>query len=628
MKIFKDGERKRSPLKIFVLVMICAYLSMIYTFVVWSAWFKPDVILPSGQPALLKFSSYQELKAFLNRSSSRWPVYFEAFRGSTFGFSILAESPKAAIEYSKTNIQVEGVDEADIVKCDGEYLYISSGKKVLIIKAYPPEESTVLAEIKTNGTIVGLFINKDRLVLLESKLSEPVIRPVKKIPYFLSTMTTVKVFDVADRSSPVLVRKVSLDGAYFTSRMVDDYVYVLANEPVYILEGEIRLPVIVEGKHVMEIPASEIYYANSSDRYYGFTTILAVNVQNDSVEPSHETFLLGASGGIYMSLNNLYLTVPRYDEKTGIVVTEVHRIHVKEDDIKWEASGQVPGRILNQFSMDENNGYFRIATTTGHLSRRADQATSSNHIYVLDMGLKIVGKLENIAPNEKIYSARFMGTRCYMVTFKKVDPLFVISLEDPTNPRILGKLKIPGYSDYLHPYGENYLIGIGKETVEAEEGDFAWYQGVKISLFDVSDVEKPKEIAKYEIGDRGTDSPVLRDHKALLFDEERNLLAIPVLVAEIDEKKYPNGIPPNAHGDYVWQGVYVFTINETGISLRGRVTHMDDLDDLVKSGFYFESEYSVKRVLYIENLLYTISDKRIKINELTTLQQVNEIDLP
>jgi len=242
--------------------------------------------------------------------------------------------------------------------------------------------------------------------------------------------------------------------------------------------------------------------------------------------------------------------------------------------------------------------------------------------------LKIVGKLENIAPNEKIYSARFMGARCYLVTFKKVDPLFVISLEDPTNPRILGKLKIPGYSYYLHPYGENYLIGIGKETVEAEDGDFAWYQGVKISLFDVSDVENPKEIAKYVIGDRGTDSPVLRDHKALLFDEERGLLVIPVLVAEINEEKYPGSVPPNTHGDYVWQGIYIFTVNETGISLKGRITHMDNPDDLMKSGFYFESEYSVKRALYIENLLYSISNKKIKINELTTLQQVNEIELP
>jgi len=216
------------------------------------------------------------------------------------------------------------------VKCDGEYLYIVSDKKVLIVRAYPPERSEVLAEIETNGTVVGLFINVDRLIVLESRFGEPIVRPLKKIPYYWSVVTTVKVFDVTDRSSPVLVRNVSLDGAYFTSRMVGDYVYVLVNEPVHILEGEIRLPVIVEGERAVEIPASEIYYANTSDRYYGFTTVLAVNVQNVSVEPSYETFLLGASRGIYMSLKNLYLAVPRYDEKNDIVVTEIYRIRIKK----------------------------------------------------------------------------------------------------------------------------------------------------------------------------------------------------------------------------------------------------------------------------------------------------------
>jgi len=628
MGIPKDMKVRSVAPKVFALIMACAYLSMIFTVLAWSVWFKPDISLVSAHPSLVRFSSYEELKDFLNRSSSKWPLFFGILRGSPFGFTILADSKEASIDYSKTNIQVEGVDEADIVKCDGQYLYIASDKKILIVKAYPPDEAAVFAEIKTNRTVTGLFINGDRLVIFESGFEEPVIKPLRKTPSCWSVMTTVKVFDVSDRKSPVLVRNVFLDGEYFASRMIGDYVYVVANKPACILEGEVQLPVIIDEKRIIEIPVSKIYYTNSSDRYYGFTTILAVNIRDVSLKPSHETFLLGASRGIYVSLNNVYLAIPRYDEKNGVVVTEVHRIRIEENKIKCEASGRVPGYILNQFSMDENNGYFRIATTTGHLSRITGQATSSNHIYVLDMDLKIVGKLENIAPNERIYSARFMGTRCYLVTFKKVDPLFVISLEDPTKPRVLGKLKIPGYSDYLHPYGENYLIGIGKETVEAEDGDFAWYQGVKISLFDVSDVENPKEIAKYVIGDRGTDSPVLRDHKALLFDEKRNLLAIPVLVAEINEKKYPGDVPPNAYGDYVWQGVYVFTITETGISLRGRVTHIDDPEDLAKSGFYFDYEYSVKRALYIENLLYSISDKKIKINELTTLQQIGEINLP
>jgi len=202
-------------------------------------------------------------------------------------------------------------------------------------------------------------------------------------------------------------------------------------------------------------------------------------------------------------------------------------------------------------------------------------------------------------------------------------------LENPTNPTVLGQLKITGYSDYLHPYDETHLIGIGKETVEAEIGDFAWYQGVKISLFDVSDVEDPKEIAKYTIGDRGTDSPVLSDHKAFLLDRSKNLLVIPVLVAEVDEEKYPYGVPPDTRGDYVWQGAYVFNITlDHGLVFKGGISHLEDNVDLLKSGYYFYSSYAVKRALYIGNVLYTVSDKKIKMNNLETLQEINEVDLP
>jgi len=150
----------------------------------------------------------------------------------------------------------------------------------------------------------------------------------------------------------------------------------------------------------------------------------------------------------------------------------------------------------------------------------------------------------------------------------------------------------------------------------------------QISLFDVSDVENPREIAKYEIGDRGTDSPVLWDHKAFLFDRERNLLALPVLVAEIDEEQYPEGVPPFAYGDFVWQGVYVFNITETSLTLRGGITHIENMEEFLKSGFYFYSDYDVQRALYVEDMLYTVSNKMIKINNLATLQEVNRVELP
>ena len=175
----------------------------------------------------------------------------------------------------------------------------------------------------------------------------------------------------------------------------------------------------------------------------------------------------------------------------------------------------------------------------------------------------------------------------------------------------------------MHPYDENHIIGVGKETVEAEEGDFAWYQGVKISLFDVTNVSDPKQIANYTIGDRGTDSPILRDHKAFLFDKSKNLLVIPIQVSEIDETKYPEGVPSYVSGTPVWQGAYVFNITLTdGLVLRGSITHLENGINIGDDSLW------VNRALYIENVLYTVSNKKIKMNNLEDLALLNEIELP
>ena len=301
-----------------------------------------------------------------------------------------------------------------------------------------------------------------------------------------------------------------------------------------------------------------------------------MNINNDAQEPTHETIVMGGTSSVYVSTDNIYLTFPDYNwwQEDDTMKTTIQRIQIDEDKMTFAASGEVPGYILNQFSMDEYNGYFRIATTINDFNWRTftEEPKSTNNVYVLDMNLNTVGTLENLAPGEQIYSTRFMGNRCYVVTFRNVDPLFVIDLSNPAAPTVLGQLKVTGYSGYLHPYNENLLIGIGKETIYDAKEDFAWYQGIKISLFDVSDVSNPVEIAKYEIGDRGTDSPILYDHKSLLFDREKNLLVIPVMVAEINESNYPEGVPDNAYGEYVWQGAYVFNISPEGITLRGQIT--------------------------------------------------------
>jgi inhibitor of cysteine peptidase len=585
-----------------------------------------------GPLEISRFSSYEELREFVNENTQDKNMLVTPGRFWSGAAEEDASAPSAAgSDYSATNIQVAGVDEADIVKTDGEYIYLVSGNKTIIVKAYPAEQAQIVSEIELEGTIIGIFINGDRLVVFEQEspyyvyYDDVAVVEESYAPY-TSPKIFIRVYDISDRENPRLHREVSSDGQYISSRMIGDYAYVVVNEPVYEEEGEPVLPEIRVGGNETEIPATDIYYSDVSDYYYMYTTIMAVNTQNDDQEPTYETILLGASSTLYVSPNNIYLTFPVWGtdilgrEVWDSPRTSIHRIHIEGAEIEYVASGDVPGMVLNQFSMDEYDGHFRVATTTWG-------ETTGNHVYILDMDLNIVGSLEDLAPGETIYSARFMGEKGYLVTFKQVDPLFVIDLSDPNNPRELGYLKVTGYSDYLHPYDETHIIGIGKETTDA--GEFAWYQGVKISLFDVSDVTNPQEISKLEIGDRGSDSPVLWDHKAFLFDGARNLLVMPILVAEVDQSQYPEGVPSWAYGEPVWQGAYVFDISiDDGLQIKGRITHIDDLSELEEGYYYYYSPFAVERSLYIDDVLYTISQAKIKMNSLENLDYINEVELP
>ena len=593
-----------------------------------------------GGSQISKFSSYWELENFVKTNAQQkttvWrnDALFEAPSAPAEAGGDVSISAFSDGDYSATNIQVAGVDEADIVKTDGEYVYVVSGNKTIIVEAYPPEQAQALSEIEIEGRVIAIFINGDRLVVFgeetpyypyydydmpavreESAISEYDIMP------YVSPKVLIKVYDVSNRENPQLQRELSADGQYVSSRMIGDYAYVVINEPVYEEDDGVNLPRIYSEGTEKEIPATDIYYSGVADYYYMYSTIIAVNIQDDNQEPTYETILLGASSNLYVSTNNIYLTFPVWGRDVGdSQKTSIHRIHIQGSVMNYTASGEVPGMVLNQFSMDEYDDHFRVATTTR-------DETSRNNVYVLNMSLNITGSLEDLAPGETIYSARFMGERGYLVTFKQIDPLFVIDLSDPYNPEKLGELKITGYSDYLHPYDENHIIGIGKETTDA--GEFAWHQGVKISLFDVTDVSSPQEISKLEIGDRGTESPVLQDHKAFLFDRARNLLVMPILEARVDVSEYPEGVPSWAYGEPVWQGAYVFNVSlDQGIQVKGRITHIEDPADFKEGYYYYYSPFAVERSLYIGDVLYTISQAKIKMNSLENLDYINEVELP
>jgi uncharacterized secreted protein with C-terminal beta-propeller domain len=306
-----------------------------------------------------------------------------------------------------------------------------------------------------------------------------------------------------------------------------------------------------------------------------------------------------------------------YDANTqkDLMRTVVHRIAIGPDGtLAYGAKGEVPGRLLNQFSMDESNGRFRLATTVEYYTPYSSGLYSN--VYVLNEAMETVGRLEQIEPGESIYAARFIGERLYLVTFQRIDPFFVIDLSTD-QPKILGALKLPGFSNYLHPYDENHIIGIGRETKDNGFGG-ATTGGVKLAFFDVSDVSNPRLVDDYVIGQQGTDSEVLYDHKAFLFDREKNVLSIPISSFEtvpILEGDRP--IQPKA-----WRGFYVFGLTpEGGFEPRGQVEHSP-------TGEYYYYGVQGSRSFYIGDVLYTVSlNNLIKMNNISSLAELNKLDI-
>ncbi|MFQ5884634.1 MAG: beta-propeller domain-containing protein, partial [Thermoplasmata archaeon] len=422
------------------------------------------------------FSNPTEMKEYIGRTSVDVRLALEIMGMPTPGIQMLtlpSRTPSESPDFSQTNTQVEGVDEPDSVKTDGEYLYVISGKEVVILKGYPGSEAKVLSRIEASYGAWEILLTGSRLVLFDKGYGAGFL---------------VKVFDISSRERPILIQNVSLESRYFDSRLIGDWVYILSFGYIpYWPDSEIQLPVIVNNGETTTVDASEVCYFDEPAPAYEFSVITSINLQSHDLR--YKAFLIDDAKDMYVSLGNIYIAVqdyPRFSigrNSSWTETTTILKISIDSGSIEYMSRGNVSGKVLNQFSMDEYNGYFRIATTIGHVSRTG-QSTATNNVYVLNKWLEMVGKLENLAPGEKIYSARFMGERCYLVTFKKVDPFFVIDLSNPEAPKVLGELKIPGYSDYLHPYDENHIIGLGKDTHDM--GDFAWFQGVKLSLFDVT----------------------------------------------------------------------------------------------------------------------------------------------
>lgn len=653
--------------------------------------------------------SYENLKKLLEENGKNYSMMYGGIMRSgvvfTSGMSATAvkegsaamdsaaqkntsASNNTAADYSTTNVQVQGVDEADVVKTDGEYIYYVSEGRIIIMRAYPVKDMKVESTINYSDDRFSpfeMYVDSKHLVVVGSYYNEVPITyndTVKESnnspvtdkgtasyihpPTYSRSMVKAIVYDIENKKNPKQLREIEIEGGYVSSRKIDSRIYFVTNKYIdyYLLRNEdikdketFSTPVYRDsrlGKSYVNMDYSKIsYFPGVIEPNY--MIIAGLNIDNLSENLKVQTYL-GAGQNVYVSENNLYAAAVNYktedkvetetqvngNEKVSIriqpsnynVSTVIYRFSL-QDGIKCTGKGEVPGTTLNQFSMDESNGYFRVATTKGEIWRN-DENTSKNNLYVLDESMGISGKIEDIAPGEMIYSVRFMGDRAYMVTFRTVDPLFVIELKDPKNPKILGKLKIPGYSNYLHPYDENHIIGFGKDAVEVankdEKGNVvstsAYYLGMKIAIFDVSDVNNPIEEFKTTIGDRGTDSELLNNHRALLFSKEKNLLAFPVTVMEKSNISSSSIMPD--YGRFTFQGAYIYNIDlEKGMTLKGKVSHITE-EDYLKSGdnWYYGSNKNVQRILYIGDVLYTISNNKLMAHDIKNINRLGEIQIP
>lgn len=537
-------------------------------------------------------------------------------------------------DHSITNNQVEGVDEADLVKTDGSYIYSISESRVVVTDVQDPEKMTVAAELPfTQETYPEqLFLSGDTLIVMGSRFSAMPMDGIPRSQQPYLGLTSVYMYDVSNPQSPRLVREFGAEGDLSGARLADNILYFVTNVyPDYWMLEEQDEPELRphrydsnNGGEIEPLPYDNIaILPGTMEGNYSVITTIDLNAPETN-DISTEGFL-GGSEQLYMNEENLYLTatayVPLSDEEMSSsseiaswmpqqANTEVFKFSLNGTAVEFLASAQLTGSLLNQFSMDEHNGYFRAATTEGIAWDVA--SPSKNHLFILDSQMNQVGSVEDLAPGERIYSARFIGDKAYMVTFKETDPLFVIDVSAPSSPEVLGELKIPGFSNYLHPLDKDHLIGFGYDTklVPVKNGEpLVVTGGIKISLFDVSDFAAPVEKDTEIIGGPGTYSALQYDHKALFTHAENNLFGFPAALYEETTGEYI---------EFEGEGALIYSITPDGITQAASL--------IEQTGNQYEDwNTATQRILYVGKVLYTIANGEIKSYNLETFEPISNV---
>lgn len=526
---------------------------------------------------------------------------------------------------SKTNTQVNNVDEADIVKVDGNYIYYVSNKKLVIIDAHTPEASEKISEINykdTNFNPREVYVKGQKIIVIGNEYDNSCKTEVISTEDVTATdiervqeskpKSGMRIYDISNIKEPKETRRVMIEGNYISSRMIEDNIYYVANK--YIATSNIqknKMEDLDEDKYKPVYQDTAVsqeekcinydliyYFPETQDSSY--LMLAGLNINNNE-EAEIRTFL-GAGQYIYSSEKNMYIATNKTTYGKGYEVlggtTHLLKIELNNGKFNFKAECNIDGQVNNQFSMDENKDTFRIATTTGNIW--VDE-TTANNLYILNDKLEEIGRVENFGKEEKIYSVRYVENKAYVVTFKQTDPLFVIDLSKSTKPQILGELKIPGYSTYLHPYDDTHLIGFGYDT--KENGTRVITNGLKMSMFDISDFNNPQELFKISIGDsKYTYSELLYNHKALLFSKEKNIIAFPLYSS--------SGRKTNSRA-----AIYNIDL-EKGFSLKGEISNVTN-----------KYEENVKRIVFANDTFYTFSDSLVKVANMDTLEVVKEFTI-
>lgn len=579
-----------------------------------------------------------------------------SIKGPSISESTTLGTSSSSKDYSTTNIQVENVDEADITKTDGDYIYSISNNNVVITDVRNPKEIKVAAKIQSNDNCVpeDLILYKNKLVVIEAETEGN----IRSYYYSNKNNTVVTIYDITNKEEPKKVKNYKLYEPYYTSRCINNKVYVISSGYLRKEEDKI-IAYYTEDYEQKEIGFDRMQYLKDIQTR-NQTLISMVDLDNAERDVTINSYFIDISNA-YVSENSIYLLDQTYDRKSyappvsslfGLwgaigpfkysmdnddsdygIYTKIYKFNILEDGtIKYSSKTKIKGRTINQYSIDEHEGNLRVALYDNKGSR----------VVIFDRDLKEIGKTSYLAKGETMYSSRFMENKAYLVTYKTVDPLYVIDLEDATHPKVLGELKIPGYSTYLHPYDENHLIGIGMETKEIINRD-SWGRvisttarivGMKMALFDVSDVRNPIQISNTIIGDSRTTSAILTNPKALLFSKEKELIAIPVnnyakdFNIENSGDNYSTMINSytNNSRDYISEGYAVYKINlAEGFKLKGIITHNGVIEG--NSYYTYRATSKLLRGLYIDENLYTVSENQVKVHNLNTLKPISQIDL-